>query len=69
MSGMNHPSARPGRAGQPQRYGPARPGAVGEGETGSAAVELTLLTPLIILMLLLIVYAGRGVNARVALAV
>ncbi|OHV31608.1 hypothetical protein CC117_25680 [Parafrankia colletiae] len=34
------------------------------GDRGSAAVELTLLTPLIVLLLLLIVYAGRAVNAR-----
>ncbi|CUU60862.1 Flp pilus assembly protein TadG [Parafrankia irregularis] len=45
------------------RHGaPARPGT--DQDAGSAAVELTLLAPLIILMLLLIVYAGRAVNAR-----
>ncbi|OHV23984.1 hypothetical protein BBK14_23680 [Parafrankia soli] len=58
---MNRASACPGRW---QRYGPAQPSAEGASETGSAAVELTLLTPLIVLMLVLVVYAGRGVNAH-----
>ena len=34
------------------------------GETGSAAVELTLLTPLFVLFLLLVVAAGRMATAR-----
>ncbi|WP_285224242.1 TadE/TadG family type IV pilus assembly protein [Frankia sp. Mgl5] len=58
---MNRSSARPDRW---QRCGPAQPSAEGASDTGSAAVELTLLTPLIILLLVLIIYAGRAVNAR-----
>lgn len=50
------------RSGRRPRSEPVRPGT--DGDTGSAAVELTLLAPLIILLLLLIVYAGRAVNAR-----
>lgn len=35
-------------------------------ETGSAAVELTLLTPLLIALILLVVAAGRVTSARIA---
>ncbi|WP_018504998.1 TadE/TadG family type IV pilus assembly protein [Parafrankia discariae] len=49
-------------SGRPPHGEPVQPDA--DGDAGSAAIELTLLAPLIILLLLLIVYAGRAVNAR-----
>lgn len=48
---------------------PARPGPADRGlrEVGSAAVELTLLTPLLILLLLFVVACGRLVSTRLRL--
>ena len=59
---------RPGRAGtRPARARPAA-GSRHGGERGSAAVEITLLTPLLVIMLLFVVFLGRVTEAQAVIS-
>jgi len=58
---------RPGRAGtRPARARPA--GRFRCGERGSAAVEITLLTPLLVIMMLFVVFLGRVTEAQAVIS-
>lgn len=59
-------SARP-RSGIPVRAGNRGAGDRGAGDRGSVAAELTLITPLLLLMLLFVVLCGRLAGARLRL--
>jgi Flp pilus assembly protein TadG len=63
MTPVPVPAPGPGR-----RPPPPRPGRSGRPERGSAAVELALLTPLLILLLLFVVACGRLVQTRLRLS-
>jgi Flp pilus assembly protein TadG len=60
------PLTRPGRAGS--RPARARPAGRRRGDGGSAAVEITLLTPLLVLMLLFVVFLGRLTEAQAVIS-
>jgi Flp pilus assembly protein TadG len=61
------PLTRPGRAGS--RPARARPAGRRRGsDRGSAAVEITLLTPLLVLMLLFVVFLGRVTEAQAVIS-
>jgi Flp pilus assembly protein TadG len=73
-SPAGHAGTRPDRARPGSRLPPRalpRPGAgrqPGAGERGSAAVEITLLTPLLAILLLFVVFLGRVTEAQAVIS-
>ncbi|MFT7837733.1 TadE/TadG family type IV pilus assembly protein [Saccharothrix sp. BKS2] len=67
---MTRPHAHTGTPGHPDRCRPARPGRAAwwRADDGSAAADITLATPLLIMLLVFVgVLVHRGVDARIRL--
>ena len=63
-----HPARPRGHPACPGTPGRRRPAAARRQERGSAAVEITLLTPLLVIMVLFMVFLGRLTEARAVIA-